>query len=304
MGDKELVTNQNLMEKIEYQNKGFPLSFYEDHLDDYLNGEMGYHWHDDLEFSMVLQGEARYFIHHGGTEQECEVLKEGEAIFVNSQYLHKVIQTKPGTVMFTLVLPVDFFAFLPMGEIHKRNILPVIQSAVAGLFLKEEEKESQPLLNSIRRMHSLSRESVGYELHCMELICRLWRQLLIRISKIQGLPPASKTERQQEQRLRRMLSYIHDHYGEKITIQSLTESANISRSECFRCFRSIGKTPSEYLCQYRLSQAAYFLTYTDRTISDICFSCGFKSMSYFGKLFRENCGMSPGQYRKNGMRGQ
>ena len=48
MGDKELVTNQNLMEKIEYQNKGFPLSFYEDHLDDYLNGEMGYHWHDDL----------------------------------------------------------------------------------------------------------------------------------------------------------------------------------------------------------------------------------------------------------------
>jgi len=42
---KTIVTAENLWEKIEYPSGSFPLSIYEDHLDDYLNGEWSYHWH-------------------------------------------------------------------------------------------------------------------------------------------------------------------------------------------------------------------------------------------------------------------
>ncbi len=39
---------------------------------------------------------------------------------------------------------------------------------------------------------------------------------------------------------------------------------------------------------------------TDRPIADVAFSCGFCSASYFGELFRENCGMTPKEYRSRG----
>lgn len=305
MGYKAVITNKYLMEEIEYQDKAFPIFLCEDYFDEYLNGEVEYHWHNDFEFGIVLKGEVKYFIHQGAADQECEILKVGDGVFVNSKSLHRMVQTEPGSILFNFVLPSDFFVFLPLGEVHQKSVLPVIQSPAAGLFLKKEEEEHQPLLECIAKMHGLSRENPGYELQCIELICRLWRKLLKLIASMKELPSISRAERLQEQRLRTMLSYIHAHYSENLSIDSLIQAANISRSECFRCFRAvIGKTPSEYLCQYRLSQAAYFLTYTDRTLSDICYSCGFKNMSYFGKLFRESWGMSPGQYRKTGGRAE
>ena len=53
MSRKVVIVGQNLQEEIEYPNHSFPISFYEDHLDDYLNGEMGYHWHEEFELSLI-----------------------------------------------------------------------------------------------------------------------------------------------------------------------------------------------------------------------------------------------------------
>ena len=302
MSRKVVIVGQNLQEEIEYPNHSFPISFYEDHLDDYLNGEMGYHWHEEFEFGMLLRGQVRCFIGHGAAEPECGILTAGDGLFVNSKSLHRIVQEEPGTVLYNFVLPAGFFGLLPMGEAHQKCILPVTRSSAAGLFLHREEERDKPLLDCMEDIYGMPQEEMGYELHCMELVCRLWRRLFIRISDMEE-PSAFRAGELKEQRLRRMLSFLHAHFGEEISVNSVAAAANISRSECFRCFRAvIGKTPSEYLNQYRLSQAAYFLSYTERPLSDICFSCGFKSMSYFGKCFRETYGMSPGQYRKNGVR--
>lgn len=296
---KTIVTAENLWEKIEYPSGSFPLSIYEDHLDDYLNGEWSYHWHEAFEFGIVLQGKMKGFIHHGKSEQEGQILEAGDGFFVNSRSLHRGVQTEPGTEVFGFAFPADFFSLFPFGEIYRKNVVPVIQSSIAGLFLRGEERKEEPLLSCIRQMQNLDQEDAGYELQCMELICQLWRQLFLLISGMEKFPERSRADRIQDQRLRDMLSYIHSHYSENISINEIAEAANISRSGCFRCFRTvIKKTPAEYLCEYRLSQAAYLLTNTNKTLSEICFLCGFQSTSYFGKVFREYCGMSPGQYRR------
>lgn len=298
MTHKAVITDQNLLEKIQYQNHAIPISFYEDHFDDYSNGEVNYHWHEEFEFGLILKGEAKYDIHHSNGVRECQILKEGDGMFVNSRALHSAKQTVPGTVMFDFVFPANFFLLLHTGAIYKKDIIPLTQSPVPGLFLLSKDKADTEILESLQEFYHLSSDAVCYELHCIELVCRIWRQLLFRITQIKDFPDAPETKRVPEQRVRLMLSYIHTHYGEDITIRDIAEAANIGRSECFRCFRTvIGKTPSEYLCSYRLSQASHILTNTDTELSAICFSCGFNSPSYFGKLFKKNFGMSPGQYR-------
>lgn len=75
-----------------------------------------------------------------------------------------------------------------------------------------------------------------------------------------------------------MLSYIHSHYSEKLTIDEIASTASVSRTECFRCFHAIlQKTPAKYLEEYRLSMSTSFLSNMELSISDISFMCGFNS---------------------------
>ena len=57
-------------------------------------------------------------------------------------------------------------------------------------------------------------------------------------------------------------------------------------------------SPVEYMTSYRLRKAEQRLTETDEPITQIAYSCGLGSSSYFGKLFREQFGCTPVAYRK------
>ena len=137
----------------------------------------------------------------------------------------------------------------------------------------------------------------AYDLFLLEQVLGIWRNLL-------SLFPASRQgcvdagERLRDQRMKAMLSYIWEHYTQPITIQDIAASANISKSECFRCFAELSQTtPIEYINQFRLLQAAQALTSTNKSISDICYMTGFNNTSYFTKKFREQYGMTPKAYR-------
>ena len=95
-----------------------------------------------------------------------------------------------------------------------------------------------------------------------------------------------------------MVRYIQEHYGEPMTVDNIAQAAGISRRECFRCFHELqGKSPTEFLTQYRLSAAAYLLATTSHPISLVASSCGFESGSYFSRLFKARYGKTPREFR-------
>ena len=294
-----VVVDENLLEQIQYQGGGLPILLCEDRYNEYINGEVNCHWHDEFEFGLVLKGQVEFNVHQPDESRESWVLHEGQGIFINARALHTARQIRRGTVVLCLVLPGDFFSHQPWGTLYRRSILPVVQASLPGLFLTPENTGDRGILEGLSGLSGLEPGMLGYELMCIENICRLWRCLLVRISQMKECAKVQKGEKTQELRIRLMLSYIHTHYSEPVTVDDIADAANVSRSECFRCFREIvGKTPVEYLCEYRLARAAQYLTNTDRTVYDISSSCGFGSASYFGKMFREACGMSPGAFRR------
>ena len=58
-----------------------------------------------------------------------------------------------------------------------------------------------------------------------------------------------------------------------------------------------GKTPIEYLNEYRIEKASHMLKYTDMQVTDIAYSCGFSDLSYFIKTFKNIKGITPGKFR-------
>ena len=234
----------------------------------YLNGEANCHWHNDFEFGIVLKGQVGCYVSHGTSRPEYCILKQDDGIFINSRFLHRVRQLTPGTVFFNFLVPVDFFKKFCYPEIHQKNILPIIQSNTSFLFFDSLSGNDSLFFKNMKEFQYLHSNDIDYELHCVELLCNMWRHIMIKTS----------------------------------TSNQNTDSfskANISRTECFRCFHAIADcSPSLYLQQYRLSKAIHLLNKTTLSLSEICYSCGFKSNSYFGKLFKEKLGISPGKYRK------
>ena len=134
-----------------------------------------------------------------------------------------------------------------------------------------------------------------YTYDVLAALCALWA-VLCRIITIperrQGRPMTGR-------RMADFLKYIEQNYSGEISLASLAGSANVSKSECLRCFKaSLRTAPYQYLTEYRLSRAAEFLRATDDPIGEIALRVGYPQTSHFGKAFREKTDVSPSEYRK------
>ncbi len=300
MGKKTVAVSKNLFEKIHYQNYSFPIFLYQDVYDEFLNGEINAHWHDEFEFNLILKGSVEFQTYSSYKDNHPDLLQEGDGIFINAKSLHHAKQLSSGAIMFGFVIPANFFNFHLSEIIYKKNVLPIMQLPLSSLCFFKDNKEDYVFLDALKRFYDLDSHSLGYEIQSLELVYRIWNALLQKSSNIPVSTSSHFNEKLQEQRARQMLSYIYTHYNQKITIADLCKIANISRSECFRCFKNVvGKSPMEYVSEYQLSQAAQLLSDHNLSIAEISEQCGFQSQSYFGKIFREKYGFSPKNYQKN-----
>ncbi len=87
-------------------------------------------------------------------------------------------------------------------------------------------------------------------------------------------------------------------YVEPLGVDDLAGAAGLSRAHFSREFRrAFGESPHAYLLTRRLERAAALLRTTDRSVADICFSVGLRSVGSFTTSFTRSYGMSPTAYR-------
>lgn len=92
--------------------------------------------------------------------------------------------------------------------------------------------------------------------------------------------------------------YIEQHYGDKLTVSTLSELGYMSASSLNRRFRSeVGASPMEYLTKVRITQAKVLLRRKDIPITEIALRCGFSTSAYFSSCFIKNIGMTPSDYQ-------
>ena len=99
-----------------------------------------------------------------------------------------------------------------------------------------------------------------------------------------------------------LAKYIRSNFSYDLSLEFLAKHMNLSREYLSRYFKKyMGKTISEYLLEVRIEKAKQMLRTTTNSISDICEYCGYASISNFQKAFKKVTGVSPSQYRKQGL---
>ena len=97
----------------------------------------------------------------------------------------------------------------------------------------------------------------------------------------------------------RAIHYFETHLAEQISLQKMAEISGYSQYHFARTVKLItSHPPVQYLTRLRINQAKRLLVETNFTTEEILTACGFNNYSYFFRVFKEACSMTPHQYRK------
>lgn len=96
-----------------------------------------------------------------------------------------------------------------------------------------------------------------------------------------------------------MEQFLQAHVEEDIALADLVGRAGLSPRSVIKHFKqAFGQTPIDYLRRLRCQRATEYLRQTNRSITDIAFTLGFRSSQNFAKVFRRYTNMTPGEYRR------
>ena len=100
--------------------------------------------------------------------------------------------------------------------------------------------------------------------------------------------------------IQELTDYIENYPDLDHKIDNLTKKVGLSAAKVQEGFKfKHGLTVCEHIRYVRLTKSEELISNTDLNISEIVYSLGFTSRSYFSKIFRERFDCSPSDYKKN-----
>lgn len=289
-----IYKNENKEELLPGLTPEFPYIASCGKVDKYAGGIAPWHWHNEVEIFYVEQGVLEYYTPSGKT-----VFPAGSGGLVNSNSLHMTKSPK-GIKNTTIVLHIFDTVLIGGGRgsrIEQNYIAPLVEaSQVEIIRIMPGEPDQAKLLELLVQSFQIKEEEDFYEIRLRAALSEIWCGFL-RIAEPQWSVKCAPNK--MNEKIKRMLVYIHENYGEKITVSDIAEAAYISQRECFRAFHNgLGISPLDYLNHYRLQKACHMLAESNASVTEICGSCGLGSSSYFGKVFRLQMGCTPLEYRR------
>ena len=99
--------------------------------------------------------------------------------------------------------------------------------------------------------------------------------------------------------IERARRYIEEHFQETVELEAVAEAASMSVRTLLRQFRQhFGVTPVQMVHRLRLATARMLLQATHHQIDHVSQQCGWKSAAMMRRVFKEDTGMTPDEYRK------
>jgi len=286
--DEIIIARSDKSQILEYENPLFPCvlgkSFYTPDMTCHITE----HWHEELEFLYVLEGHLDYGVHG-----EHIRVNEGEGFIVNSRRIHSNISKKGDycVLNYGLLHPscIRTSSYLDQKYLH-----PMISpNSFHYIHLKKDDWTSEILNEMCPLFDDTGIE--GRELLIIQ-VCLKVLDLIFR-----NLPPNTEyngISAEYVRTFKEMVSFINEHYSEKMSLEDIAASGNIGKTLCSKIFKKLtDKTPGDYLISYRINKSIELLDENEMSITDIAYATGFNSASHYTKTFHEMIGCTPNKYR-------
>lgn len=177
-------------------------------------------------------------------------------------------------------------------------------------FFPKEDSKSKWLLN-YDEYHFYNNEEIAFLINKVIRICSekskekdvladlTLKELLIRIMQSQNLKSFNDDHVGINQNpLSYVMGYIKANLNEKISIDSLSNKACMSKATFYRLFkRELGISPNDYILTEKMNKAKELLSHPGNKIAAISYELGFSDSNYFIRAFKKIVGITPGAYQ-------
>lgn len=274
----------NQKENITHKTNKFPLAYYR------VDGAhpryvMRHHWHREFEIIHIESGKLKLTL-----DRTVYDLLEGQFALISPGTVHSAVpyDCRYDCLVFDLDALVGGWKlsdkYLNGLTTHKLSVQEIYRFP-QGL----PEKEMKKIVEIMRK------QDEGFELQIVSAMFSLLYALIItgcikeskdRFSHIKLSP------------FNNAVAYIENNYKNHISIEKLAKVSGVSPKYFSEYFKRItGKSPFDYINEYKIECAAEMLIYTKKNITDIAMDCGFNDLSYFSKTFKLYKYKTPRQYR-------
>ncbi len=251
------------------------------------------HWHSYGEFVLAGPGQTNVFM----VARQTYELSEGDFLLAWPMEVHAIIDADR-----TEALIIQFSNAFMNSLFDLRRIMRFYRNLHALRYASHPQLVSE-LQDIVRGMKDIFFSSgPDRELRC----CMLLMEFMLKMDEhreefapdIKSADPSGYTETVRH-RLIAVTDYIrHNLTADDLSQGAMAKMAGISRDYFSRVFREVtGMNYSRWLNMIRLEKATELLAEKEKTLTEIAMLSGFQSISSFNRVFREEKGTSPSEYR-------
>lgn len=289
----QIRTGKNKQEIKEHGKYEFPVNVCVESIQAYERGSFLWHWHKEVELTLVLSGKMEYRIN-----EEIYEIKEGEVLFGNSNTLHAGFHRGKEECNYLSITFHPRFLYGYEKSILQTKYVDFIIKNENWSSLKLDEKEAchQEVAERMQEIYELSKSlPEDYEMRVHMLLMEIWHDFYL---YFRGLPQENTGSFRNVERIRSMMEFIQENYDQNIGLEDIAKHTNLCKSECCRFFKKhMNMTIFEYLMYLRIQNSLPLLE-RDESITSAAGKVGFSSTAYYGQIFKRYMNCTPREYKK------
>ena len=178
------IRDKNLQEVRQHGTKDFPLAVYMDDFAEFEQGRIPWHWHDEVQFDVVLEGCIQFQI-----GSKLFELSKGQAIFINSGVLHQIFPTNGlGGKIVAYVLRSGLLEADRLSAVYQNCLVPILKGQIDCIVFQQIERLDKTILALLGEIKELYQtKGVGWQIEVKGLLCCIWSNLLKKEKQERGI---------------------------------------------------------------------------------------------------------------------
>lgn len=216
-------------------------------------------------------------------------------------YEGNIYKMTPGTAML-LHIPHQHRYYFKEDTKHWDFLFIMLEGAECCRICRELINKSGPVIKYDGMSSSLqTAEKIVGECSSAAQIDQLWLSSLAYqfcMSLVADLTAGGSAGEMRPKEIEAAVRFALNQFESPVGVDDMSEAAGLSRYYFSRLFhKHMNVSPGEFLRKLRLEKATRMLQSEQIGVNEIALRSGFQSVSYFCRAFKQEFGMSPGQFR-------
>ncbi len=251
---------------------------------------MLYHSHTFFEINYVIKSDCLNLV-----EGQSLHMHSGDFIILHPEALHTLYSNRECSV-FNILITIEWMEnFAKRLGSSKHPLVQFLKNVSNSDALKyilfKRTPETDAIAKKLCYSENMPERALLREALLQELLCNLLtRDDNVILSEVLHI---SNTQ------MKKMISFMNA-YFKTVDLDTLAENFHYTKSHVCKMFKmNTGKSFTANLNEIRIRRAQVFLAKSNKKVTQIAYECGYESIEYFHRLFKEHTGMTPLEYRES-----